>query len=80
MLEIIINKKNNTSGFIGVSWDSSYNKWKSYIRVDGKKKNLGRFANKNDAVKVRLQAEAEYYGEFAPQRHLFEEYGIINNG
>ena len=73
-------QKNNTSVFIGVSWDSSYNKWKSYIRVDGKKKNLGRFANKNDAVKVRLQAEAEYYGEFAPQRHLFEEYGIINNG
>lgn len=24
----------------------------------------------------RLQAEKEYFEEFAPQRHLFKEYGI----
>jgi hypothetical protein len=23
-----------------------------------------------------LEAEAKYFGEFAPQRHLFEEYEI----
>ena len=32
--------------------------------------------SKNDAIKARLEAEAKYYGKFAPQRHLFEQYGI----
>lgn len=29
-----------------------------------------------EVSKKQLQAEKEYFGEFAPQRHLFEEYGI----
>ena len=33
--------------------------------------------NKEDAIKARLEAEAKYYGDFAPQKHLFEEYGIV---
>ena len=37
---------------------------------------LGYFNIKEDAIKTRLEAEAKYYGEFAPQRHLFEQYGI----
>ena len=37
--------------------------------------------NKHDAIIARLKAELEYYGiNFAPQRHLFEEYGIIKDG
>jgi hypothetical protein len=35
---------------------------------------------KDDAVKARLKAELEYFGsEFAPQRHLFAQYGIETN-
>ena len=68
--------KNNTSGFIGVSWDKEYNKWIAYIKLDQKQTKLGRFENKEDAIHARLCAEAKYYGEFAPQRHLFKEYGI----
>lgn len=67
---------NNTSGFIGVTWDKSRSKWSANIIVDKKHKTLGRFKNKNDAINARLEAEAKYFGEFAPQRHLFEEYGI----
>ena len=37
---------------------------------------LGSFSNKDDAIKARLNAEAKYFGKFAPQRHLFEQYGI----
>jgi hypothetical protein len=37
---------------------------------------LGRYLNKKDAIVARLQAEAKYYGEFAPQQHLYEQYGI----
>ena len=31
---------------------------------------------KEDAIKARLMAEKKYFGYFAPQRHLFEEYGV----
>ena len=71
---------NNTSGFIGVSWNKQRQKWVSYIIINNANKYLGIFKNKEDAIKMRLQAEAKYFGEFAPQKHLFEEYGIeVNN-
>ena len=68
--------KNNTSGFIGVSWSKSHRKWRAYIKIDYKQKGLGEFIDKTDAIKARLESEKKYFGEFAPQKHLFEEYGI----
>lgn len=68
--------KLNTSGFIGVHWMATKNKWVAFITVAKQRKHLGLFANKDDAIRARLQAEKQYFGEFAPQRHLFEEYGI----
>jgi hypothetical protein len=65
----------NTSGIIGVGWYERYNKWRAYIKTD-KMITLGYFANKDDAIRVRLNAEVKYFGEFAPQRHLYEQYGI----
>ena len=32
--------------------------------------------DKNEAIKLRLEAELKYYGKAAPQRHLFKQYGI----
>ena len=68
--------KNNTSGVIGVSWDDAYQKWLAQIHIDKVMKNLGRYVNKDDAIKARLRAEKEYYGEFAPQKRLFDKYLI----
>ena len=68
--------KNNTSGFIGVHYDNSRGKYVASICVSGKRMHIGYFENKNDAVIARLQAEAKYFGEFAPQRNLFEQYNI----
>lgn len=68
--------KNNTSGFIGVSWKKKEQKWRAYIMIDYKQKSLGSYVNKEDAIRARLCAEKQYFGEFAPQRHLFKEYGI----
>lgn len=67
---------NNTSGVTGVGLDKSTNKWRAYIGINYKIERLGYFTNKEDAIRARLQAEKEYFGEFAPQRHLFKEYGI----
>lgn len=69
-------RTDNTSGYIGVSFDAKNNKWSASIGIDNKTKKLGRFNNKNDAIKARLNAEAKYFKEFAPQRHLFKEYEI----
>jgi hypothetical protein len=69
----------NTSGVSGVHWDKMRNKWVSRIGVNGKTKLLGRFDNKDDAIKTRLEAELQYYKDFAPQKHLYEQYGIQIN-
>jgi hypothetical protein len=79
--ENAINKsisKRNTSGIMGISWCKERNNWETYITLNRKRKNLGRFENLLDAIIIRLKAELEYFGvDFAPQRHLFAEYGII---
>lgn len=68
--------KNNTSGIIGITWKKRNQKWQAQINVDKKKIYLGIFADKEDAIRARLNAEKEYFGEFAPQKNLFEQYGI----
>jgi len=68
----------NTSGFIGVDWMKSESAWRSRIVYEGIAHHLGIFQDKEKAIAIRLQAELKYFGiEFAPQRHLFEEYNII---
>ena len=67
--------RNNKSGIIGVRC-TKHNTWAANLSFKGENKLNKIFKNKDDAIRARLQAEAEYFGEFAPQRHLFEEYGI----
>ena len=68
--------RENSSGFTGV-WFHKESQFRcAAIRINCKSVWLGEYKNKEDAIKARLQAEARYYGEFAPQRHLFKEYGI----
>ena len=65
----------NTSGVIGVGLDSR-GRWTSRVTVDGKRKTVYAGWSFEDAVIARLKAEKEYYGEFAPQKHLYEQYNI----
>lgn len=67
---------NNTSGITGVNWNKSEQKWVARIQYYNKRILLGYFNNKDDAIKARLEAEAKYFKEFAPQKHLFEQYNI----
>lgn len=68
--------KKNKSGVTGVCWDKRNSVWSAFISINGKQKWLGRFNCKEEAIKARLEAEHEYYKNFAPQKHLFKEYGI----
>lgn len=45
--------KRNTSGFVGITWDKSINKWKARIRLYNKTKYLGDFLNIEEAVQAR---------------------------
>lgn len=68
--------KNNTSGITGVSWDKKLQKWRARLQLDSKRLIIGNYVNKNDAIIARLKAEQQYFGEFAPQKHLFKQYKI----
>lgn len=69
----------NTSGITGVSFSKKRNRWWAQLCVNNVSMYLGSFINKDDAIRARLKAEAKYYKEFAPQRHLFAEYNILED-
>lgn len=58
----------NRPGVAGVAYDSSRNKWMAHIREDGRMKNLGRFASRDEALAVRRAAETRVFGDFAARR------------
>lgn len=52
---------NNTSGFVGVSFDKKVNKFLAYIHISkGKRKNLGYFKEFEDAKAARIEANKQY--------------------
>ena len=57
-------KKNNKSGFKGVWFDKSKNKYRTQISVDGKKKHLGLFEKSEDAYKAYCEACVKYHQEY----------------
>ena len=65
----------NTSGVTGVS-PTKDGYWEASLVIKGERKFRKIFKNKNDAICARLNAEVKYFGEFAPQKHLYEQYGI----
>ena len=52
--------KNNTSGVCGVYWSKQREKWQASIKVDGKNRHLGFFADKSEAIFTRKSAEAKH--------------------
>ena len=67
--------RNSKCEFMGVSFEKG--KYVARIGYNNRKIHLGRYSNLEDAIIVRLKAEKEYFGDYAPQKDLFKRYGII---
>lgn len=55
---------NNSSGARGVYFDRRSGKWRARLRFKGKLMDFGTFANIEDAINARKEAEKEYYEPF----------------
>lgn len=51
---------NNTSGAVGVEFYAPTKRWRATIRVNGKRKALGHFIDKAEAIAVRKKAETDF--------------------
>lgn len=60
----------------GVRWMQRNKKYAARINWQKREIHLGLFRNYEDAIRARLLAEQRYFGEFAPQKALFKQYGI----
>lgn len=56
---------NNTSGIVGVFWHSRDKIWNPRVSINGKQINLGSYYYLRNAVKSRMKAERQYFGEHA---------------
>lgn len=54
----------NTSGVTGVTWDKSRNMWIAQIQFKKEHYFLGRRKNKEDAIKLRKEAEEKLFDKF----------------
>ena len=69
-------KNKSTSGVIGVISNKNGG-WSVTIAYNGKRHHVCVRKYLQDAIRERLLAEIKYFGyENAPQKHLFEQYGI----
>ena len=53
-------RTDNKSGFTGVCWVERIGAWQANIRINGRPKFLGNFANIDEAVAARKAAELQY--------------------
>lgn len=65
--------KNNNSGVKGVFFESSTGKWVATITFQKKFYKLGRFLNKEDAIKSRKEAEEKLHKNFLREKGLLND-------
>lgn len=58
-------KSTNTSGIAGVTMTTATGRWRAVLRNNGIMHHLGYYDNKEEAARVRREAELKYFGEFA---------------
>lgn len=60
-----VKHRDNTSGFKGVCFDKSRNRWLATLGFNGKQLYLGRYRDKKEAALAYDNAAKEHFGEFA---------------
>lgn len=58
-------QEGTSSVFKGVTWHKERRRWIAIIRIGGKRRHLGRFANEEDAARAYDAAAFAAWGEFA---------------
>jgi len=58
-------RADSTTGYKGVYQEKKRLKWRATIRVNGKRRTLGRFNAPEDAYRAYCQAATEAFGEYA---------------
>lgn len=58
-------RRDNTSGFTGVSLNARTGNWISELRYNKKKIYLGSFHNRQDAINARIAAEEKYFNDWS---------------
>lgn len=58
-------RKNNKTGYKGVSYSKTRKRYEACICVDGKTRHLGRYKTAIEAAKAYNRAASFYFGEFA---------------
>lgn len=58
-------RRDNRSGYKGVSWSKLHSKWRAYVNYKGKRHYFGLHANIEDARAAQIEAAARLHGEFA---------------
>lgn len=64
--------KSNKSGVTGVCFSTKAQKWTAQISFKGKRYHLGSFANKEDAIKARKEAEEKLHKDFLREKGLID--------
>ncbi len=63
-----------SSKFRGVSYQSSSNRWRAGIQVEGRTINLGEFKTEVEAAEAYNEASRKYFGEHAYQNITSKRY------
>lgn len=58
-------RKDNKSGYKGVSWHKQNKNWTARLMINGKYQHLGSFKDISEAVQVYNQSALKHYGEYA---------------
>lgn len=63
-------RKDNNSGFKGVSWSKNDKKYTAYIQINHVRKHLGYFNTADEAAKAYNDAAKKHFGDFAALNNI----------